>query len=106
MLKPEVAEALEQIERELQFPPPIGATEIPPGIRYFRVLATLRERICPKAREVADLSKKSEGEVVAILIDCLISSLGGIPLPVATLSKHIAAIGVERFCADPNTILS
>lgn len=105
MLKTEVAEALEQIERELQMHPPIGATDIPPEIRYFRVLTTLREKICPKAREVVDLSKKSEGEITSIIFDCLISSLGGIPLPVATLSKHIAAVGVERFCTDQNALL-
>jgi hypothetical protein len=105
MLTPELAEALEQIERELHLHPPIGATEIPPGIRYFRVLTRLREMICPKAREVVELSKKSEGEVVSIIIDCLISSLSHIPLPVATLSKHVAAVGVERFCADQNALL-
>jgi hypothetical protein len=105
MLAQDLIDALEQIERELHISPPIGATGIPPEIRYFRVLTRLREMICPKALELVDRSKKSGGEIVSIIIDCLISSLGGVPLPIATLSKHIAAVGLERFCADQNSIL-
>ena len=105
MAEHELLEALVEIEQVLQIQPPIGAAELPPELRFFRVLGFLREQLCPKVETMIGLSNKPEGEIATVIADCLISSFGQIPLPVATVSKHLAKIGVTRFCTDQNTLL-
>lgn len=105
MSSQELLDALAEIEQALELQPPIGAAELPPELRYFRVLAILRDHICPAVSAIVDFSKKSEGEIITILIDVLVTFLSNLPVPVATVSKHIAALGVERFCSDPSNLL-
>lgn len=105
MSNQELLDALSEIEQALELQPPIGAAELPPELRYFRILEFLRERICPAISTIVDFSKKPQGEIVSILIDILISQLSNVPIPVATVAKYIAILGVERFCSNPSNLL-
>lgn len=105
MAERETLDALVEFERVLQIQPPIGAAELPPELRFFRVLGILREHLCPKTETIINLASTSEGEVATVIADCLISSFGQIPLPVATISKHLAKIGIKKFCTDQNTLV-
>ena len=106
MSNQELIDALTEIEQFLELQPPIGAAELPPEIRYFRVLRIIRDHVCPAVSAIVDFSKKSEGEIVTILVDILITFMSSLPVPVATVSKHIAALGVDRFCSDPSSLLT
>lgn len=101
----ELLTALIEIEQVMQLQPPIGASELPPKLRFFRVLALLQQQICPKASELVDLANKPEGEIVIAIADCLIATLGQIPIPVTTVAKHVAKIGVKKFCKDQTALL-
>lgn len=101
----ELLMALVEIEQAMQIQPPIGAAELPPKLRFFRVLAFLQQQICPKAEELVDLANKPEGEIVIAITDCLIATLGQIPVPITTVAKHLAKIGVKKFCEDQTALL-
>ncbi|NET61805.1 MAG: hypothetical protein F6K47_38510 [Symploca sp. SIO2E6] len=101
----ELIEALNQLELALGINAPIGATELPPELRYFRVIAEVRKRLCPQLTLITDLSKTSQGEIVTVLTDTLIALIGNFPVPIATLAKHLAAMGIEEFCKDQSKLL-
>lgn len=101
----EVFEALVQIESELKISPPIGASEFPLSARFRAVLLVLKASVCPH-REVIRARLESEGvELATVIADTLISSLSAIPLPVATVSKRVAVIGLDKFCEQPASLL-
>ena len=102
---PTIHEALTAIESELGISPPIGSSELPPPSRFRSVLIELKSRICPKADSIRGRLKTDEADLASIVADTIISGLTQIPLPVATVSKKIAAIGLERFCSEPASIL-
>jgi len=101
----DLVEALDEIEQLLHIQPPIGAAELPPGVRYFRVLAALRDRLCPGISTTLEALKTPTGEIATVIADCLLSSMSQLPVPVATVARHVAALGVDKFCSDPSELV-
>ena len=100
-----IYEALTVIESELGISPPIGSTELPPPSRFRSVLIELKSRVCPKVDSIRSRLEADEADLASIVADTIITGLTQIPLPVTTVSKKIAAIGLERFCTEPASIL-
>ncbi len=101
----EVREALVRIERALHIRHPIGVANLPDEIRFFRVLTWLRDVLCPQAGNIMRASESRTGELVVLTTDCIVSAIGNIPLPAATIAKHIVGIGFEHFCENPTAVL-
>jgi hypothetical protein len=99
-----LTDALVEIERALNISPPIGAQELPPATRFRAVLIELRSRICPKQEAIAARIESDGVSVAVVIADTLITTLSQIPLPVATVAKHISKIGLAQFCKQPSSV--
>ena len=102
----DIREALAAVEDAMGIGRPIGAAELPDQIRFFRVLTSLRDLLCPRVGQLVKASDTKTGDLVAIVTDCIISAVGNIPIPAATVAKHVVAIGFDRFCADPAAVVT
>jgi hypothetical protein len=102
---PDVRAALIQLEEALDIGQPIGASELPDEIRFFRVLSSLRDILCPRLGLFVKAADTDAGDLAAIIADTIVSAVGKFPIPAATISKRIAAMGFDRFCEDPNELL-
>lgn len=98
--------ALEALETSVGMKAPFGADRLPPESRYSQIILFLRDIICPKATEILARLKKEGTTLVTIISDILLATFSGTPIPVTTVAKSIAIVGVERFCTDPTAILS
>lgn len=105
--KPEltIKEALASLEEELNITLPIGATNLPPAIRFRSVLMYLKERLCPHKVQIRAHVDSDGSELATVIADTLLSALASIPLPVATVAKRLAMIGLDRFCDEPESLL-
>lgn len=101
----EIDEALVQIEREVGIRPPIGASELPLAARFRAVLLDLKSRLCSRRDAIRERMDSDGSELATVIADTLLSSLSQVPLPVATVSKRIAAIGLDRFCRQPTSLV-
>jgi hypothetical protein len=102
---PDVRAALIQLEEALDIGQPVGASELPDEIRFFRVLSFLRDILCPRLGAFVKAADTDAGDLAAIITDTIVSAVGKFPIPAATISTRIAAIGFDRFCDDPNELL-
>lgn len=84
---------------------PIGAAQLPAGVRFFRVLTSLRNILCPQVGRIVEAADTKVGDLVAILADTIVTSVGNVPLPAATVARYIVGIGFERFCASPAVLV-
>lgn len=94
-----------QLEEALDIGQPVGASELPDEIRFFRVLSFLRDILCPRLGAFVKAADTDAGDLAAIITDTIVSAVGKFPIPAATISTRIAAIGFDRFCDDPNELL-
>lgn len=101
----ELHDALIAVERALGLTPPIGLDRLPPSGRFRAVLVELRSRICSRREEIRARLASDGGELAAVVADVLISSLTQLALPVATVSRRIASMGLDRFCEQPAALL-
>lgn len=102
----DIFEALEKLEAELGIVPPMGAGKIPPRARYHRVLARIRDVICPKLKQAETHIKAEKGSFVAIISDAILVGLANLELPATTIARSIVIIGIDNFCLDPALILN
>ncbi|MBI0398015.1 hypothetical protein [Cyclobacterium marinum] len=102
----ELIKALLNIEKELKIVPPMGAADLPKELRFRRVILELQKRICPQIDRILKRMKSEEVSLTTLIIDVLTASLSNIPIPIATIAKHVAAIGIVKFCKNPEEIIS
>ncbi len=103
----ELENALEAVEANLG----IGIGELrvagmPPYARFSRVLKAIRECVCPKSEDILAAITSDEVSLSSVICDVLLSSVSGIPAPCATISQHIARIGLKRFCLYPESLIT
>jgi hypothetical protein len=106
MADSEVREALLELEAGFGFDRPIGAAELPDQVRFFRVLAKLRDTLCPKLQSFARAADTKASDLVSVVSDTILATVGHFPVPAVTIGKHIVNIGIDQFCADPTTLLT
>jgi hypothetical protein len=105
MATEDLRDALIQLEEAMGIGEPIGAAQLPDGVRFFRVLTSLRDILCPQVGRFAGAADTKVGDLVAILADTIVTTVGKVPLPAATVAKYIVAIGFERFCVSPTALV-
>ena len=98
-------EALGYLEEAWDMPPPRGAGDLGAGERYLRVLVALRDRLCPKLKDLSENLKSDEAALVAGLVDVLGPIASGNPIIVGSLFRMIVAYGIDRFCESPEGAL-
>lgn len=98
--------ALEQFEAELDIVPPLGAGKLPHRARYHKVLARVREAICPKLKDAEVHIKGEKGSFVTVVSDAILVGLADLEIPASTIARSIVIIGIDKFCIDPASILS
>lgn len=101
----DIRDALRQIEKALEIAPPIGAAELPDEVRFFRVLSSLRDALCPQMGYLVESAESRAGELATLISDCIVSMIGHFPIPAFTIAKQIAGMGFERFCEKPVELL-
>lgn len=102
---PDIAAALEALERKVGLRPPFGASKLPPHLRYQAVLGLIRARICPALEKRLPVLGGVEGDLATIIADALLVAFAGAAIPVVTIAHRIAQIGIKRFCARPELLL-
>ena len=102
----DITEALGEIEKEAGITPPLGAFDLSLKSRYRQVLLLLRSHVCPQQEVVKARLDSDGGNLAVVIADTLLSVFSGIPAPIATISSRIAKIGLERFCLEPDAVLS
>ena len=65
-------------------------------------LTWLREQICPKREELMSKVKTSHVELGMAIFDIVLFSIGNSIPGVLVITKTIAHLGLERFCAEPD----
>ncbi|GAA0348740.1 hypothetical protein GCM10009092_11390 [Bowmanella denitrificans] len=98
-------DALIAIESEAGIELPLGFNRLPLAERFSEVLALLKSNICPRKTEISKRADSEEVSLAVCLTDVLITHYTGIPAPVSTVSRHIAKIGLEKFCNTPESLL-
>lgn len=106
MTAADLREALIDIEEALDIGRPVGAAELPDEVRFFRVLISLRNILCPRLTRIVQVADSESGDLAAVVADCIVSAVGNVPVPAATVAKHLLLIGFERFCSNPTELLS
>jgi hypothetical protein len=101
----DLRDALVQLENAMGIGQPIGAAELPDAIRFLRVLNALRDILCPRVSQLVRAADTTEGDLVTILADVIVVAVGRVPVPATTIAKHVAGIGVERFCKTPAALV-
>jgi hypothetical protein len=101
----DLRDALIQLETAMGIGRPIGAAELPDEIRFFRVLTALRDILCPRVSQLVLAADTTTGDLATIVADVIVMAVGRVPVPATTIAKHIAEIGVERFCKTPAALL-
>jgi hypothetical protein len=97
--------ALSQIEEAIGIGRPIGGAKLPDAIRFFRVLTFLRDSLCPRLNDLARAADGKSGDLVVVLTDLIVATVGRVPIPAATVARAIVGIGADRFCANPAALV-
>ncbi|MEV7012003.1 MULTISPECIES: hypothetical protein [Streptosporangium] len=101
----DLRDALVQIEEATGIGRPIGGAKLPDAIRFFRVLTLLRDAVCPRLTDLAAAADGRSGDLVVVLADLIVATVGKVPVPAATVARAIVGIGADRFCANPAALV-
>jgi len=102
----ELENAFLELENELQIPTPMGMKRGTPQLRYITVLIAIKKKICPHKEELLMKIRSDESEVLATVVDAMLSYVTTLPIVAATISKYICAHGLENFCEDPAELVN
>ncbi len=80
----------------------LGATEEDP---VRRAIVWLHRKLCPRSKQIVAVLRSDEATTVGVVIDAIISAATDKPMVAATVSRTIAAYGLDRFCAEPLGII-
>ncbi|MCP2341520.1 hypothetical protein [Actinomadura rupiterrae] len=105
MATDELRDALIELEDAMGIHRPIGAAQLPDAIRFLRVLTSLRDLLCPRLDELVKAADSDAGDLAAVLTDTIITAVGKVPVPAATVARAVVSIGVGRFCANPAVLV-
>ena len=100
-----LADALDQLEKELELAPPRGALGLPPTIRYASVLTALNARLCPHSSVLLAQMESRATEATTILVDAILSYVTALPFVATTVGRCIALYGLKRFCETPSGLV-
>lgn len=101
----DIKEALLEVERELGMSAPFGGKDLSPKSRFQHVLLAVRGYLCDQKGTIKAKLNSDGGSLALVIGDVLMSTISGIPVPIATISSRIAKVGLDLFCVDPSVIL-
>lgn len=78
-----------------------GSSPLKRSARIEAAICYLKNIICPQKEKLLARSDSAGGNLVVIISDTIASAIGSLPLPIATISRELARIGLDRFCKNP-----
>ena len=81
-----------------------GSAPKPPNDYITLAIEGLRQQLCPRKQEILARLKSPTADLAVILFDALTPFVGNHIPALASVSRKLAEIGLDRFCAEPEIL--